>query len=53
LARRCGRGTLVSDPIPFLSPASSDDEKLARLKARAETLASKPEFEWKHFLDKC
>jgi hypothetical protein len=45
-------GNFVSDPIPFPAPALSDDEKLARLKARAEALASKPEFEWKHFLDK-
>ena len=30
-ARRVGRNS-VSDPIPFPSPASSDDEKLARLK---------------------
>src|SRR5262249_57799505 len=41
----------VSDPIPFPSPASSD-EKLARLKAKAETLADKPEFEVKFFLAK-
>ena len=42
----------VSDPIPFPSPASSDDEKLARLKAKAEALADKPEFEVKFFLAK-
>jgi hypothetical protein len=42
----------VSDPIPFPSPASSDDEKLARLKAKAEALAHKPEFEVKFFLAK-
>src|SRR5215469_10403846 len=42
----------VSDPISFPSPASSDDEKLARLKAKAEALADKPEFEVKFFLAK-
>ena len=42
----------MSDPIPFPSPASSDDEKLARLKAKADALAEKPEFEVKFFLAK-
>jgi hypothetical protein len=42
----------VSNPIPFPSPASSDDEKLARRKAKAEALADKPEFEVKFFLAK-
>ena len=42
----------MSDPISFPSPASSDDEKLARLKAKAEALADKPEFEVKFFLAK-
>src|SRR5262249_18431738 len=51
VARRAGRNS-VSDPIPFPSPASSDDEKLARLKAKAEALADKPEFEVKFFLAK-
>src|SRR5215469_8346557 len=50
-ARRAGRNS-VSDPIPFPAPASSDDEKLARLKAKAETLADKPEFEVTFFLAK-
>jgi hypothetical protein len=58
--QRCGRGWLwdtggsltVSDPIPFPTPALSDDEKLARLRAKAEALASKPAFEWKFFLPK-
>jgi hypothetical protein len=42
----------VSDPIPFPTPALSDDEKLARLRAKAEALASKSAFEWKFFLPK-
>ena len=42
----------MSDPIPFPAPASSDDEKLARLKAKADVLADKPEFEVKFFLAK-
>src|SRR5215470_8802390 len=42
----------VSDPIPFPSPASSDDEKLAGLRAKAEALADKPAFEVKFFLAK-
>src|SRR6516165_7192790 len=50
-ARRAGRKS-VFDPIPFPSQASSDDEKLSRLKAKAEALADKPEFEVKFFLAK-
>jgi hypothetical protein len=41
----------VSDPIPFPTPASFD-EKLARLRAKAEALADKPAFEVKFFLAK-